>query len=273
MDDGGVHGRVRPHAQTAEGGGVGDGDDASDNDDDNNNNNNDNNSKSLGRWFPKASVIKSSVCYSNDYLAKIAKARKSRMRKEEKYDDDEDENATEEEEPKSSLVLFYQYVSPPWSPAKVTALLSYLAAIAGHRTHIGGRIRVSSEGVNATVSAASSSSSSDGGGRPASFRAAAALRHFAEDLRRFDPRSFAPTDFKYVDGLSADRHFKELKLIPVKELVFYGMREDDVAVVAGEKGGGVHLDPRDYHEMLKRDDAVVIDVRNHYEAAIGRFEG
>jgi predicted sulfurtransferase len=41
----------------------------------------------------------------------------------------------------------------------------------------------------------------------------------------------------------------------------------------GGCGGGVHLDPHDYHEMLKRDDAVVIDVRNHYEAAIGRFEG
>ena len=267
--------------------GVGDGDDASSDNDDDNNNNNDN-SKSLGRWFPKASVIKSSVCYSNDYLAKIAKARKSRRKGEnatEGAEGAEAEAEEEEEEPKASLVLFYQYVSPPWSPAKVTALLSYLAAIAGHRTNVGGRIRVSSEGVNATVSAASSSSSSsssssahdggsgDGGGRPASFRAAAALRHLAEDLRRFDPRSFASADFKYVDGLSADRHFKELKLIPVKELVFYGIREDDVAVVAGGKGGGVHLDPRDYHEMLKRDDAVVIDVRNHYEAAIGRFEG
>ena len=233
-------------------------------------------SSSLGKWFPRAAVIKSSICYTNDYLAKLAKERRS------KKNDTTEEKIVVEEEPKSSLVLFYQYVSPPWSPAKVASILAYLTNVAGHRNNIGGRIRVSTEGVNATVSAASVSVESDAAvGRegatrsddnPAAFRAAQTLRHFAEDLRHFDPFAFATTDFKYVDNLTADRHFKELKLIPVKELVFYGIREEDVASDKGN-GGGVHLDPTAYHEMLKRDDAVVIDVRNHYEAAIGRFEG
>jgi predicted sulfurtransferase len=89
-------------------------------------------------------------------------------------------------------------------------------------------------------------------------------------------------------------------LLPVKELVFYGIREGDCATtttttttntsaaadgggsVGAESGGGgskmevkggVHLEAKEYHEMLKRNDAVVIDVRNHYEAAIGRFDG
>lgn len=227
------------------------------------------------KWFPKAAVIKSSICYTNDYLAKLAKERRSNK------NDTTAEEKVVEEEPKSSLVLFYQYVSPPWSPAKVASLLAYLTKVAKHRNNIGGRIRVSTEGVNATVSAASVSiESDDPDGRevvtqfvdnPTAFRAAQTLRHFAEDLRHFDPIAFATTDFKYVDNLTADRHFKELKLIPVKELVFYGIREEDVG--GKGTGGGVHLDPTAYHEMLKRDDAVVIDVRNHYEAAIGRFEG
>ena len=231
---------------------------------------------SLGKWFPKASLTKSRVCYSNDYLAKLAKNKKKNP-------------SSTEEEPKASLVLFYQYVSPQWSEARVSSFLSYLTAIAKkHRTNIGGRVRVSTEGVNATVSAASTSNST----HSSEFEAAQTLRHFCNDLKQFD-KEFEKTDFKFIDGLSADRHFKELKLIPVKELVFYGIREDDCATATisastkdtgsdGSKNnnnqgkevkGGVHLDAKDYHEMLKQKDAVVIDVRNHYEAAIGRFDG
>ncbi|KAL7536831.1 hypothetical protein ACHAWF_005575 [Thalassiosira exigua] len=275
--------------------------------------------KSLGRWFPKASVVKSSVCYSNDYLAKLAKDKKKRQQQQkskqkEKEKKKETKGSNEdgrkisgdaseiEKEPRASLVLFYQYVSPPWSEAKVASLLTYITTIAEkHRTNIGGRIRVSTEGVNATVSAASTSSHSNNNAstRDPTFEAAQTLRHFAQDLRNFDAKAFAETDFKFIDGLTADRHFKETKLLPVKELVFYGIREDDCttnevsggggASHANEEGsqngkvgngegpkgikGGVHLEAKEYHEMLKRNDAVVIDVRNHYEAAIGRFDG
>ncbi|KAL9178295.1 hypothetical protein ACHAXT_001723 [Thalassiosira profunda] len=245
-------------------------------------------SQSLGAWFPSASVVKSSVSYGNDYLAKLAKDRKKRQ----KMEKNEATAVEEAPEPKASLVLFYQYVSPAWSQAKVSSFLAYLTTIATkHRTNIGGRMRVSTEGVNCTVSAASTSNSANANVDPA-FEAAQTLRHFAQDLRQFDPDAFANTDFKFVDGLSADRHFKELKLLPVKELVFYGLTEDDLSggatsAATGEKGaeserggkgggeiqGGVHLDAMEYHQMLKRKDAVVIDVRNHYEAAIGRFDG
>lgn len=253
----------------------------------------DSHSKSLGKWFPSASVIKSSVCYSNDYLAKLEKEKKRRLANENTIpvSSSKQQHQTDIPEPKASLVLFYQYVSPTWSQAKVTSFLNYLTHIAkNHRPNIGGRIRVSSEGVNATVSAASTTTTTTtttncSNLNPA-FEAAQTLRHFAQDLRQFDPVAFAETDFKYVDGLSADRHFKELKLLPVKELVFYGIKEDDccttaspstapcsTATVGKEVKGGVHLDATEYHEMLKRNDAVVIDVRNHYEAAIGRFDG
>ena len=271
------------------------------------NNNSSSDSKSLGKWFPKASVIKSSVCYSNDYLAKLAKDKKQQQKQQQLQQNtiSHNDTSTEIKEPKASLVLFYQYVSPTWSNAKVSSFLSYLTNIVScHRTNIGGRIRVSSEGVNATVSAASFSSnntnnSSSNNNNP-EFEAAQTLRHFTRDLQNFDSESFNNTDFKYIDGLSADRHFKEMKLLPVKELVFYGIREEDCASTGAttaaanaaaadandndnydnkkngkgnEVQGGIHLDAKEYHEMLKRNDAVVIDVRNHYEAAIGRFDG
>jgi len=53
-----------------------------------------------------------------------------------------------------------------------------------------------------------------------------------------------------------DRAFGDLKVLPVKELVFYGI---DASAC---KGGGVHLDPVAYHEKLSTPGTVVIDVRN-----------
>eukprot|EP00429_Kryptoperidinium_foliaceum_P004845 CAMPEP_0176015180 /NCGR_PEP_ID=MMETSP0120_2-20121206/7204_1 /TAXON_ID=160619 /ORGANISM="Kryptoperidinium foliaceum, Strain CCMP 1326" /LENGTH=266 /DNA_ID=CAMNT_0017348141 /DNA_START=56 /DNA_END=858 /DNA_ORIENTATION=+ len=106
------------------------------------------------------------------------------------------------------------------------------------------------------------------------------LRHFAQDLKNFDPVVFASTDFKYyIDDLPADRHFKELRIIPVQELVFYDIKEDEAPLQPGVtesntgESGGVHLDAKEYHEMLKKDNAVVIDVRNQYETIIWRFDG
>lgn len=236
---------------------------------------------SLGKWFPKATVVKSSVCYSNDYLVAL-------LKKQKKEAANSNVNAIEQKTPKASLVLFYQYVHPAWTPAKVSALSTYLTQIVkSHRTNLGGRMRISSEGVNCTVSAASTADSVN-----PEFEAARTLRHFAQDLRNFD-QEFNDTDFKFVDGLDADRHFKEMKILPVKELVFYGIREEDDnvntnskksdgnldavdklgAVLPKDAKGGIHLDAKEYHEMLKNKDAVVIDVRNHYEAAIGRFDG
>lgn len=184
---------------------------------------------SLGKWFPKAKVIKSAILYSNDTQSAA----------------------------KASLLLFYQYAK--WSEGKVDQLVAYLTKVAETRKTLGGRIRIAPEGVNATVSSVDSNDMS----------ANAMLRHFCEDLRRFDPIAFAATDFKFIDGITPDRHFKDLKLLPVKELVFYGIRENEAPL----DKGGTHVDAQEFHKLLENDSAVVIDVRNHYEAAIGRFNG
>jgi predicted sulfurtransferase len=187
---------------------------------------------SLGKWFPKAKVIKSSVSYSND--AKV-------------------------DNKKASLILFYQYVHPVWPESKVSQLIAYLARIAETRKTLGGRIRVAPEGVNATVSSVDCDD----------VTAETTLYHFIQDLRNFDD-AFEKTDFKFINDQKPDRHFKDLKLLPVKELVFYGIRDNEAPL---EKGG-VHLAPTVFHEMLSQEkDTVVVDVRNHYEAAIGRFDG
>jgi predicted sulfurtransferase len=183
---------------------------------------------SLGKWFPKAKVIKSRTTYSND--------KKTTAR--------------------ASLLLFYQYAS--WSESKADQLMAYLAKIAETRT-LGGRVRVAPEGLNATISSVDCDEISS----------QRSLRHFCEDLRQFDPEVFAATDFKFSEDISPDRHFKDFKLLPVKELVFYGIDEKKAPLTKG----GTHVDAKEFHNLLEQGSTVVIDVRNHYEAAIGRFDG
>jgi predicted sulfurtransferase len=208
--------------------------------------------RTLGKWFPNALLVKCCVNYSN--TGKLVLNGLS-------------EDSARVENPKSSLVLFYQYTNQrKWSQTQVKLLMTYLSCIAKER-NIGGRIRVAQEGVNATVSAVDMPR----------VTAKETLRHFVQDLKHFDSEVFANTDFKFMDNLPADRHFKELKVMPVQELVFYGIKQDDAPLDNDDKvdgiKGGVHLEAKEYHEMLKQDNTVVIDVRNHYETIIGRFDG
>mmetsp|Transcript_1655 Transcript_1655/g.3022 ORF Transcript_1655/g.3022 Transcript_1655/m.3022 type:complete len:571 (-) Transcript_1655:1744-3456(-) len=205
--------------------------------------------KTLGKWFPNALLIKCSVNFTNTGNLLTNGQIK-----------DLDESKLQN--PRASLALFYQYTekTKKWPPHKVKILMTYLSTIARTR-NIGGRIRVAQEGVNATLSAVDMPTENG-------LTAYETLRHVAQDLKNFDS-VFEETDFKFIDDLPADRHFKELRVIPVEELVFYGIREKDAAC----EEGGVHLDAIEYHEMLKKENAVVIDVRNHYEAVIGRFDG
>ena len=218
--------------------------------------------RTLGKWFPDAVLVKCSVSYTNTgqliQNGKIVEHSKSL-----------NQDTTNRIKPKASLVLFYQYTPKDnkWTQHMVKLLMTYLTTVAKQR-NIGGRIRVAQEGVNCTISAVDMLDLTNDKDNTIIMTAKETLRHVAQDLRNFDP-VFNQTDFKFIDDLSPDRHFKELKIIPVQELVFYGLTEEDASC----SEGGIHLDAKDYHEMLKKKNAVVIDVRNHYEAIIGRFDG
>jgi len=238
--------------------------------------------RTLGKWFPNAIVMKT-ISYTN--TGQLI----SNMRSKKEQQGNQLKEGTIVKDPRSSLVLFYQYTTSDsddenngenraqkWDRRELQLLITYLSTIARHR-NIGGRIRVAPEGVNATLSAVDTENCT----------AEAALRHLAEDLRRFDVRIFSRTDFKFFDDLPADRHFKEFKILPVQELVFYNISEDDAPLNGRNKnnlteinskvtrgsGGGIHLDAKQYHEMLQKDNTVVIDVRNNYEILLGRFDG
>lgn len=181
-----------------------------------------------------------------------------------------------------ALLLFYQYVTPTMSEERWQSLIRYLVAVGKHRSNLAGRIRVAPEGLNATLSAIDTDSIS----------AEETLHHVSLDLQQFDGTAFGTTDFKYWTALTADRHFSALHIIPVQELVYYGLHDETAPL----HKGGRHVSAREFHQLLAgedlspatapetdvknrttapaaKKDTVVIDVRNHYEAALGRFDG
>jgi predicted sulfurtransferase len=152
-----------------------------------------------------------------------------------------------------SILLFYQYKEPPFSSAEHKKALKKVIAIA--RFHnVTGRGRVAPEGLNCTLSCASST----------------LMRAFVQDLREYDAILFGKTDFKITDGIPSAKLFKSLSIRKTDELVAYGLDKDRAPSL--EKFAGTHLEAIEYHEAMQDKDAVIIDVRNAYESAIGRFQ-
>ena len=184
-------------------------------------------SKSLGKWFPTATVRKTIALNPSE---------------------------------KCSLLLFYHYVRPSMSQARADHLKTFLEKMTAE-TKVGGRLRCAREGLNCTISGTYSQ-----------------VRSFSSRLKTWGTSSLPSgvkgpfeegVDFKYVDSLPPSRAFKDVKVLPVSELVFYGVGESSAPL----SNGGVHLQPKEYHEKMEEDNTVIIDVRNTYEADIGKFNG
>ncbi len=112
-----------------------------------------------------------------------------------------------------------------------------------------GRILIGKEGINGSVSGAREST-----GR---------YREVLQD----DPRT-AGIDFK-VDFAEAHA-FPRLSVKCRPEIVTLGLGEQDVDPSART---GIRLSPVEWMEAMRREDVVIIDGRNRYESALGRFKG
>ena len=151
----------------------------------------------------------------------------------------------------TSLLLFYQYVEPSWSDDVYKEAKETVQKI-GRSHNITGRMRVAKEGLNCTLSGTQEN-----------------LYAFIHSLRAWKD-IFRQTEFKLTHHLPDAQRFKDLKIIPVQELVHYGL--DGKKAPPTSRYHGTHLEPREYHQKLQEKDTVVIDVRNHYEANIGKFD-
>jgi hypothetical protein len=150
-----------------------------------------------------------------------------------------------------TLLLFYQYVEPVWDEKTYNFMFTRLQKV-GKDLQLTGRMRVAKEGLNCTLTGTHES-----------------IVEYCQTLRRLRAKEFASTEFKLTSNLPQAQKFPNLKVFKVVELVHYGLEGSKAPPIA--KFSGTHLEPKDYHKKLGESNTVVIDVRNHYEAAIGRF--
>lgn len=153
--------------------------------------------------------------------------------------------------PPTTLMLFYQYIEPAWTPKQHRGALSFVMQL-GKSIGVTGRGRCSAEGLNCTMTGT-----------------AEGVRAFAQGLRNWDS-TFDDCDFKFTDGLDHQKKFKSLTIAKKEELVAYGLPVEMAPSLKANKT--VHLEADDYHKMMTEPNTVIIDIRNHYEAVLGHFQ-
>jgi UPF0176 protein len=137
--------------------------------------------------------------------------------------------------------------------------------------HLLGRILLANEGINGTLSGS-----------------ALGIRNFVyfiENNEKF--QVFKNIDWKYSTGIGASLPFFDLFIKHSKELISSGESRDfiknhvqfDSTSPGGLAGTGIHLSPQEFHNAIQNENhsnkdkgAILIDVRNEMEYAIGRFD-
>jgi len=110
-----------------------------------------------------------------------------------------------------------------------------------------GTILLAGEGINGTIAAPRNGM--------------AACLNWLEADGRFDNLSL-----KF--SFSPDQPFLRMKVRPKREIVTMGCPEINPA-----KRAGTYVEPKDWNDLIADPEVLLIDTRNHYETAIGMFDG
>lgn len=147
------------------------------------------------------------------------------------------------------ILLYYKF-----TPINDTVTMKLWQKTLCDSLNLKGRILISSHGINGTV----------GGDMDD-------LKSYIKATKEFP--SFKNIVFKWSDGRRED--FPRMSVKARKELVGFQNSEDEFEVDEnGVIGGGVHLKPRQVHELIETygDDVIFFDGRNEHEAKIGKFK-
>jgi len=147
------------------------------------------------------------------------------------------------------ILLYYKF-SPISDPEAVKLWQKTLT----DSLNLHGRILISKQGLNGTV-----------GGEMDDLKA------YIKATKTYP--AFKDVVFKWSDGTRED--FPRMSVKTRRELVGFQNSEDEFQVdVNGVMGGGVHLKPKQVHELVEQfgDDVIFFDGRNESEAKIGKFK-
>ena len=76
------------------------------------------------------------------------------------------------------------------------------------------------------------------------------------------------SDLEWKESTASEQPFARTKVKLKREIVTMGQPDVDPRASVGH-----YVDPKDWNDLIRSDDVVVIDTRNDYEVAIGTFEG
>ena len=146
------------------------------------------------------------------------------------------------------IILYYKF-----TPIKDPKVMMLWQKTLCESLDLKGRILISPHGLNGTV-----------GGELED------LKKYIKKLKAFD--GFKDTVFKWSDGSRDD--FPRLSVKVKQEIVAFEAADELQVDANGVVGGGVHLNPKQVHELVEArgDDVVFFDGRNAHEAAIGKFK-
>jgi predicted sulfurtransferase len=183
----------------------------------------------------------------------------------------------------TAVVLFYKYfltaefpVLRQYEKYYEERLLASLKSLC-QRLELKGRLLISAEGVNGTLSAASME----------------VLDEYIKAMETFDliRECGEPSEVNNRDTIQEGQHkeyifqnvdwkkssnegthlpepFPDLKVSIVKEIISSG---GSVTVDEIPEHGGTHLTPKEFHRIMVEEDVVLVDVRSAYEVDIGHF--
>jgi UPF0176 protein len=142
---------------------------------------------------------------------------------------------------KYKIISFYKFVNLENALSLRTELLDFC-----NQHCIKGTIIIATEGINATLSADTSS-----------------IDKFCDYLKELE----FFRDMKFKISFAEILPFKKMKVKTKKEIVTFDIEELDLS----QKGD--YLTPKEWDELMKKDNTIVIDTRNYYEYAMGTFKG
>ncbi len=143
-----------------------------------------------------------------------------------------------------TIILFYKYTNIA-EPEKLSTWNKKIGAELG----LTGRVIVAQEGINATLEGTNEN-----------------IAKYIEELRKIE--GFADVQIK--DSVGTGNAFPRLRVRVRPEIVSLHLGEDDLDP---NEITGVHLKPEELKEWYKKnEDFVVVDMRNDYEFAVGRFK-
>ena len=147
-----------------------------------------------------------------------------------------------------SVATFYRFFTPEDSKALHARIDGARVDRFANEDGVQGIVLVGPQGINATVAGSD-----------------AALKNYISFLEECAGHRFENVKRSYAEKSP----FKRLRVRFQNELITFGKPESDPT----KASPGTYVEPKDWNDLISREDVVLLDTRNDYELRVGTFAG